>query len=75
MRERSIVNYVDKLPNIPYLILHGTGDDKVSCTSTVKFVDHLLINKKNITFNMIANGTHGLSNYNWQKNIMEWLNS
>ena len=37
--ERTILNFVDKLPNIPYLIMHGKSDDTVPVEQSIKIAE------------------------------------
>ena len=61
--QRSAINFVDKLPHIPYLILHGGSDDTVSPVQSkriAKKFKELHINHKIVIF---ENGDHYLKNY------------
>jgi dipeptidyl aminopeptidase/acylaminoacyl peptidase len=36
LEERTIINFVDKLPKIPYLLMHGKGDETVPVEQTIE---------------------------------------
>lgn len=39
LEERTVINFVDKLPKIPYLIMHGKCDDTVPVEQSIKIVE------------------------------------
>lgn len=41
LEERTILNFVDKLPNIPYLIIHGKSDETVSVEQSIRMAEKL----------------------------------
>jgi dipeptidyl aminopeptidase/acylaminoacyl peptidase len=41
LEERTVINFVDKLPNIPYLIMHGKSDDTVPVEQSIKIAEKL----------------------------------
>lgn len=41
LEERTILNFVDKLPNIPYLIIHGKSDETVPVEQSIRMAEKL----------------------------------
>lgn len=62
LMKRTILDKVDKLPNIPYLIMHGKQDTSVPVKQSKKFAEEL--KKRNITHKLIIyeDGDHYLRN-------------
>ncbi|HZW38619.1 MAG TPA: prolyl oligopeptidase family serine peptidase [Ignavibacteriaceae bacterium] len=63
LRKRTIINKVDKLPDIPYLIMHGKKDESVPVEQSMKFSEEL--KKRNIYNKLILydEGDHYLKGY------------
>jgi dipeptidyl aminopeptidase/acylaminoacyl peptidase len=63
IKERTIINKIDKLPKIPYLIIHGGNDDTVSPIQSLELSMELY--KKEILHRLIIfeNGDHFLKSY------------
>lgn len=59
--ERSAVNFADKLPrNLPFLILHGTADDKVTPKDALDMGNLFLENKMPFRLVLFEDGDHYL---------------
>ncbi|MGE5437642.1 MAG: alpha/beta hydrolase family protein [Syntrophothermus sp.] len=63
LKKRTIIDKVDKLPDIAYLILHGKKDESVSVEQSMKFSEEL--KKRNIFHKLILydEGDHYLKGY------------
>lgn len=63
IRKRSAINFTDKLPKIPYLILHGSADKMVPVTQSIELAKKL--QEFNHTYRMVIfeNGDHYLKGH------------
>jgi dipeptidyl aminopeptidase/acylaminoacyl peptidase len=75
LRDRSAINWVDKLRLIPILILHGSADKRVSVQNAYVLGQQL---QKKILYKLVIypNGNHGLTQYknDVANEIINWLN-
>jgi len=63
LEERTIINFTDKLPRIPYLLIHGGNDETVPVSQTIEIgkkfkesgIDHQLV--------IMENGDHYLKKH------------
>lgn len=71
--KRSAIKWLDKLPNVPFLILHGTADKRVSVANAHLLADEL--EKLNWPFKLVIyeDDDHGLS-LNKEKSLNEIIN-
>ncbi len=74
--DRSAINLVKKFPKkTPLLLLHGTGDWRVSPLQSMKLSDLLL--KERVPFRLVLfeGGDHGLTEYSAEvdKMVIEWF--
>jgi len=60
---RSAINFIDKLPAIPYLILHGGNDETVSPLQSLEMAKMFYIKKIPYRLVMFENGDHFLKNH------------
>jgi dipeptidyl aminopeptidase/acylaminoacyl peptidase len=73
---RSAIRWPEKLPaDVPILLLHGTGDWRVSPRQTLALASRLLELKHPFRLVMFEGGDHGLSEYRDDVNRLahEWL--
>lgn len=73
---RSAVNLVEQLPTTtPILILHGTGDWRVSPTDSLRIAEQLLARQIPFRLVMLEGGDHGISEYELevQSMIRDWF--
>jgi len=61
--QRSAINFADKLPSIPYLILHGGGDDTVSPDQSTRMAERLKELHISHKLVILENGDHYLKNH------------
>ncbi len=63
LEKRTIINFVDKLPNIPYLLLHGGNDKTVSPMQTIDMASKM--HELNIPHRLVIfeDGDHFLKNH------------
>lgn len=76
MKERSAVDWVNKLPaNVPLLIIHGTADLRVSPSQAFDMARALYKAKRPFRFVMFEGGSHGVPEFLAERNAMirEWL--
>lgn len=60
---RSAINFTDKLPDIPYLLVHGAADDTVPVQQTIELAKKFSEEKKNFRLVIFENGDHYLKNH------------
>jgi dipeptidyl aminopeptidase/acylaminoacyl peptidase len=63
LKNRSAINWVNKLPSIPMLLLHGTSDWRVSVENSLKLSLELFKFKKPYKLIIYPGGDHGLTEY------------
>jgi dipeptidyl aminopeptidase/acylaminoacyl peptidase len=63
LEERTIINFVNKLPKIPYLLLHGKSDETVPIKQTIKLAKKF--DELNFTYsmNLFEGGDHYLKRH------------
>ena len=76
INNRTIIDKVDKLPKIPYLLMHGGKDDTVSLIQTLELSKSFF--KAGILYRLIIfeNGDHFLKNYRTEvdEQRKKWFN-
>ena len=76
LQERSAINWISELPNkAPILILHGSGDQRVSVDNAYIFEDQFKENKIPHKIVIYDKGTHGLFEhiYEVKKESIAWI--
>lgn len=63
LEERTVMNFVDKLPNIPYLIMHGKSDETVPVEQSIKIVEKFKELKYEYALKLFEGGDHYLKKY------------
>jgi len=63
LKNRSCINWVNELPTIPILLLHGSADWRVSAENSLKLSIELLKLKKPYKLIIYPGGDHGLTEY------------
>jgi len=75
VRERSVLHWVDKLPKVPMLIMHGTSDWRVPATHSLRLAEALY--KLQYPYRLIhfEGGDHGIWEYKLQveRQMFGWL--
>ena len=66
LEERTIINFADKLPNIPYLILHGKKDETIPVEQSIRIAEKFEEMKYNYRLELFENGDHYLKKYRKQ---------
>jgi len=63
LEERTVLNFTDKLPEIPYLLMHGGGDEIVPVNQTIEIAKRF--SELKITYRLVVfeNGDHYLKKY------------
>ena len=62
-KKRSAIHWVSKLPKVPILLMHGTGDWRVSPENSLKFSIELYKHKIPYKLVIYPGGDHALSQY------------
>jgi dipeptidyl aminopeptidase/acylaminoacyl peptidase len=63
LQKRSALNWVNEIPNVPILLLHGNSDIKVSVISSLKLAIKLFIHKIPYKLVVYPEGDHDLHQY------------
>jgi dipeptidyl aminopeptidase/acylaminoacyl peptidase len=63
LEERTIMNFVDKLPNIPYLIMHGKSDETVPVEQSIEIASKFKELNFNFRLELFEGGDHYLKKY------------
>jgi dipeptidyl aminopeptidase/acylaminoacyl peptidase len=63
LEERTILNSVDKLPNIPYLIMHGKSDETVPVEQSIRIAEKFKELKYDYRLELFEGGDHYLKKY------------
>ena len=63
LEERTIMNFWDKLPNIPYLIVHGKSDETVPVEQSIRIVEKFKELKYDYRLELFEGGDHYLKKY------------
>ncbi|MFI5237663.1 MAG: alpha/beta hydrolase family protein [Ignavibacteriales bacterium] len=63
LEERTIINFVDKLPNIPYLIMHGKSDETVPVEQSINIAAKLKRLNYNFRLELFEGGDHYLKKH------------
>ena len=61
--ERSVINFVDKLPNIPYLIMHGKSDETIPFEQSAKISEKFSEMNYNNKLILFEDGDHYLKKH------------
>jgi dipeptidyl aminopeptidase/acylaminoacyl peptidase len=61
--ERTIINFVDKLPNIPYLIMHGKSDETVPVEQSIQIAEKFKELKYDYRLELFDGGDHYLKKH------------
>ena len=59
----SAINWVNEIPNVPILLLHGNNDDAVSVVNSLKLAIHLFHHKISYKLVVYQDGDHSLRKY------------
>jgi dipeptidyl aminopeptidase/acylaminoacyl peptidase len=63
LEERTLMNFVDKLPNIPYLIMHGKSDETVPVEQSIKIAEKFKELNYHYRLELFEGGDHFLKKY------------
>ncbi len=63
LRERSAINFTVKLPDIPYLLIHGSADETVPVEQTIELARKFSAEKKKFRLVIFEEGDHFLKNH------------
>jgi dipeptidyl aminopeptidase/acylaminoacyl peptidase len=63
LEERTIINFVDELPNIPYLIMHGKSDETIPVEQSIKIAEKFKELKYNYRLELFEGGDHYLKKH------------
>jgi dipeptidyl aminopeptidase/acylaminoacyl peptidase len=61
--KRTIINHTEKLPDIPYLLMHGGKDETVPVKQTLKVAEKFTENSRTYKLVIFENGDHFLKNH------------
>jgi len=61
--ERTVINFVDKLPDIPYLIMHGKSDETIPFEQSVKIAEKISEINYNNQLILFEDGDHYLKKH------------
>jgi dipeptidyl aminopeptidase/acylaminoacyl peptidase len=78
LRQRSAIQWVDKLPaNVPLLIIHGTADWRVSPLQAFEMAKALYNAKRPVRFVLYEGGSHGVPEFAEDRNALmhQWLDA
>jgi dipeptidyl aminopeptidase/acylaminoacyl peptidase len=78
LRQRSAINWIDKLPaNVPLLIMHGTADWRVSPSQAFEMARGLYDAKRPVRFVMYEGGSHGVPEFAEDRDMLmhQWLDA
>ena len=76
LEERTIINFVEKLPNIPYLILHGKNDETVPVEQSIRIAEKFKELNYHYRLELFEGGDHYLKKYRKEVDALrkEWFN-
>jgi dipeptidyl aminopeptidase/acylaminoacyl peptidase len=63
LEERTIINFVDKLPNIPYLVMHGKNDETIPVEQSIKISEKFKELHYNYHLVLFEEGDHYLKKH------------
>jgi dipeptidyl aminopeptidase/acylaminoacyl peptidase len=63
LEERTIINFVDKLPKIPYLLMHGKGDETIPVEQTIEIAKKFDELDFNYELKLFEEGDHYLKKH------------
>lgn len=74
LTERTILNYVHRLPHIPYLIMHGGADETISPMQSLRLSEKMHENKIDHRLVIFEGGDHYLKNHRKESDALrkEW---
>jgi dipeptidyl aminopeptidase/acylaminoacyl peptidase len=70
LMQRSAVYFTDKLPDIPYLLIHGGADDTVPVKQTIELAKKFSEEKKKFRLVIFEQGDHYLKNHRKEVDIL-----
>jgi dipeptidyl aminopeptidase/acylaminoacyl peptidase len=75
LEERTIINSAKKLPNIPYLIMHGKSDETIPVEQSIKIAEKFKELKYNYRLELFEGGDHFLKKHRKEVDEMrrKWL--
>jgi dipeptidyl aminopeptidase/acylaminoacyl peptidase len=63
LEERTIINFADKLPNIPYLVIHGKSDETIPVEQSIRIAEKLKEMKYDYRLELFEDGDHYLKKH------------
>ncbi len=74
LEERTIMNFVDKLPNIPYLIMHGKSDETIPVEQSIRIAEKFKELNYHYRLELFEGGDHYLKKYRKEVDALrkEW---
>lgn len=63
IKQRTIIDKVEQLPDIPFLLMHGGRDGDVSVTQTLSLAEEFTKLKRNYKLIIFDKGDHHIKNY------------
>lgn len=63
IKERSAINFTNSLPDIPYLLMHGSADNTVPVEQTIELAKKFSAEGKNYRLVIFEEGDHYLKNH------------
>jgi dipeptidyl aminopeptidase/acylaminoacyl peptidase len=75
LEERTIINFADKLPNIPYLIMHGKSDETIPVEQSIKIAEKFKELKYDYRLKLFEDGDHYLKKHRKEVDTLrrEWF--
>ncbi|MDP4116949.1 MAG: prolyl oligopeptidase family serine peptidase [Bacteroidota bacterium] len=76
IKQRTIIDKVVQLPDIPFLLMHGGSDDVVSVNQTLSLAEEFTKFKRNYKLIIFDKGDHHIKNYKKEIEIQKiiWFN-
>jgi len=68
--ERTVINFVDKLPDIPYLIMHGKSDETIPFEQSVKIAEKISEINYNNQLILFEDGDHYLKKHRNEVDVL-----
>jgi dipeptidyl aminopeptidase/acylaminoacyl peptidase len=63
LAKRSAINFVNKLPDIPYLLMHGSSDETISPLQSIDLAKKFQEKKLNYRLVIFEGGDHFLKSH------------
>jgi dipeptidyl aminopeptidase/acylaminoacyl peptidase len=75
INKRTIINQMDKLPDIPYLLMHGGKDETIPVAQTLEVAENFTKTGKTYKLVIFENGDHFLKNHRNESDSLrkEWF--